>query len=65
MADELEQAIRDNAQQPAEAEVDGVRVKQQPLKDQIAADRYLAGKEAAKDPRKTLRLFKLVPPGTT
>ncbi len=47
---ELEQAIRDNASQPAKAAVDGQSVEQHPLKDQIEADRYLASKDARGSP---------------
>ncbi len=62
MPEEIENAIREAAQQPAEVSVDGQTVKQQPLRDQIEADRYLASKEAA---RKGLgvRMTKVVPPG--
>jgi len=43
MAEEIENAIRRNAQGPESAEVAGVKVKQHPLPDEIAADEYLAG----------------------
>ena len=62
MAEELEDAIREAAQQPAEASVDGQTVRQQPLPDQIEADRYLASKAAAKQGL-GVRLTKVVPPG--
>lgn len=62
MADEIENAIREAAQQPAEASVDGQTVKQQPLPDQIEADRYLASKNAAKKGI-GVRMTKVVPPG--
>ncbi|MBX3751878.1 MAG: hypothetical protein KF897_17505 [Opitutaceae bacterium] len=62
-APDLDQAIRDNAAQPAKASVDGQTVEQHPLKDQIEADRYLASKQAARTPRNALRLTRLVPPG--
>ena len=65
MAEDLSDNIRENAQGPTEASVDGQTVRQQPLKDQIAADRYLAGKEAAKKPGLGgLKFCKLVPPGS-
>jgi hypothetical protein len=38
MAEDIENAIRQNAQGPESAEADGVKVKQHPLPDQIAAD---------------------------
>ena len=62
MAEEIEDAIREAAQQPAEVSVDGQTVKQQPLPDQIEADRYLASKEAAKKGL-GVRMKKVVPPG--
>ena len=62
MAGEIENAIREAAQQPAEASVDGQTVKQQPLPDQIEADRYLASKDAAKKGI-GVRMTKVVPPG--
>ncbi|RIK72253.1 MAG: hypothetical protein DCC68_26625 [Planctomycetota bacterium] len=63
MADELEQAIRDNAAGPAKASGDTGSVEQHKLPDQIAADRYLASKEAAKSKSRGLKFNKLVPPG--
>ena len=65
MAEEVENAIRQNAQGPESAEADGVKVKQHPLPDQIAADKYLAGKDAAqRNPAKAFTRVKIVPPGT-
>ncbi len=58
--------ITDNAQGPAEARGDGVQVRQHSLPDQIAADRYLAGKGALADSTKKtfgIRFGRLVPPG--
>ena len=63
MADELDDTIRQNAQGPAKAAGDAGSVEQHKLADQIAADRYLASKEAAKSKRRGLVLNKLVPPG--
>lgn len=62
MAEEIEDAIREAAQQPAEVSVDGQTVKQQPLSEQIAADRHLASKNAAKKGL-GVRMTKVVPPG--
>ncbi len=62
MAEEIENTIREAAQQPAEVSVDGQTVKQQPLPDQIEADRYLASKDAAKKGL-GVRMAKVVPPG--
>ena len=42
MAEDIENTIRQNAQGPESAQVDGVRVKQHGLRDQIEADKYLA-----------------------
>ncbi len=64
MADDLEDAIRENAAGPAEAHGDSGGVKQHSLPDQIAADKYLAGKRAAADPAKGFTRLKIVPPGT-
>jgi hypothetical protein len=63
VADELDDAIRTSAEGPEEAMVDGVRMKQHPLPDQIAADRYLASKKAARSKGLGIRLTKVVPPG--
>ena len=48
MADDLTQAIQDNATSPAKASGDSGSMEQHPLPDQIAADRYLESKKAAK-----------------
>jgi len=63
MAEEIENAIRQNAQGPESAEVDGVKVKQHSLPDQIAADKYLAGKDARRNPAHGFACVKIVPPG--
>ncbi len=63
MPDELDDTIRQNAQGPAKAAGDAGSVEQHKLPDQIAADRYLASKEAAKSKRRGLVFNKLVPPG--
>jgi endonuclease YncB( thermonuclease family) len=63
MPDDLEDEIRRNAQGPAKASGDAGSVEQHPLPNQIAADRYLAAKEAAKDKKRGLRFNKFVPPG--
>lgn len=60
----LEQAIRDNAQGPAEAHGDSGGVKQHPLQDQIEADRFLASKQAVKSKSRGIRFTKVAPPGT-
>lgn len=64
MADDLEQSIRENAQQPAKTSVDSVNVEQHSLADQIEADRYLQSREAMRSKRLGLRLTKIIPPGS-
>ncbi len=63
MADELDTAIRENAEGPAKASGDAGSVEQHKLTEQIEADRYLASKEATKSKQRGLRFNKLVPPG--
>jgi len=63
MADDLKDTIRENAEGPAKAAGDAGSVEQHKLPDQIAADRYLASKEAAKSKKRGLKFNKLVPPG--
>lgn len=63
MSDDLDDAIRENAQSPAKASGDSGSVEQHSLADQIEADKYLASKEAAKSKSRGLRFNKLVPPG--
>ncbi|HAC89658.1 MAG TPA: hypothetical protein DCF63_03365 [Planctomycetaceae bacterium] len=63
MAEQLDDTIRQNATGPAKAAGDAGSVEQHKLTDQIAADRYLAAKDAAKSKRRGLILNKLVPPG--
>ena len=64
MAEELDSTIRENASGPKRASGDGVSVEQQDLKDQIEADKYLAGKEARRNPARAFVRVKIVPPGT-
>jgi hypothetical protein len=63
--DDLEETIRDNAQGPAKASGDAGSVEQHSLQDQIAADRYLNAKRAAKAKTLGLRVTKIIPPGAT
>lgn len=63
MADELDDTIRENAKGPAKVASDAGSVDQHSPSEQIAADRYLASKEAAKSKHRGLRFNKLVPPG--
>jgi hypothetical protein len=64
MAEDLTDAIKQNAEGPKQASADGVSTEQHDLKDQIEADKYLASKEAVKNPAKALTRVKIVPPGT-
>ena len=50
MAEDLDDAIRTNAEGPAEAHGDSGGMRQHSLTDQIAADKYLAGKQAMARP---------------
>ncbi len=63
MADDLDDAIKQNAEGPAKVAGDAGSVEQHKPSEQVAADRYLASKEAAKSKRRGLRFNKLVPPG--
>ena len=64
MADDLDDTILENAQGPAKASGDSSSMEQHSLPDQIAADRYLQGKKAARSKGLGIVLKKLVPPGT-
>lgn len=55
----IEESIRKNASGPKSAEVDGQRVEQHSLKDQIAADEYLMSKKAVKSRNSGLKITKL------
>lgn len=65
MAENLDQAIMDNAAGPAKASVDGQSVEQHSLRDLIEADRYLASKAAAQRNDRGIRFSRIVPPGAT
>ena len=64
VAENLDTQIRDNAAGPKKATGDSGSVEQHSLNDQIAADRYLASKKAARSKGLGIRLSKLVPPGS-
>ena len=55
----IEDAIIKNAAGPKSAEVDGQKVEQHSLPDQIAADAYLASKKAVKSRNSGLKITKL------
>ena len=63
VAENLDNQLRENAAGPRRASGDSGSVEQHPLADQIAADRYLASKQAARSKGLGIRLAKLVPPG--
>ena len=63
MAEELEDSIRDGAVSPKRVKGDSAEVEQHSLRDQIAADKYLASKNAVKKGLGAV-FKKLVPPGT-
>lgn len=63
MAEDLNDAIEENAKGPAKASGDSGSVEQHPLPDQIAADRYLASKSATQRKGLGATFKKLVPPG--
>jgi hypothetical protein len=64
MAEEIDKAIRQNAQGPASAESDGVKVTQHLPTQQIAADKHLGAKAAGRNPAKAFVRMKIVSPGT-
>ena len=55
----IEESIRKNASGPKSAEVDGQRVEQHSLQEQIEADRYLASKKAVKSRNSGLKITKM------
>ena len=65
MSNDLDETIRQNAEGPAEASGDSGSVRQHALRDQIAADRYLNSKQAARAKGLGVRMTKLVPPGAS
>jgi hypothetical protein len=62
MADELDEQIRENAAGPKRAKGDSVEVEQHSLPDQIAADKYLASKQASRKKGLGIAFKKLSPP---
>jgi hypothetical protein len=64
MSDGLDNnVIKQNAEGPAKAAGDSGSVEQHPLPDQIAADKYLASKQASRKSGLGIKLTKLSPPG--
>ena len=64
MTDTLDNTIRDNASGPKRAKGDSGEMEQHSLTDQIAADKYLASKNAAAGKGLGIRLVKISPGGT-
>ena len=63
VTEEVDNKIRENAAGPKKATGDSGSIEQHALADQIAADRYLASKQATRSKGLGIRLAKLVPPG--
>jgi len=63
MADEVTDAIEENAKGPKKASGDSGSFEQHSLPDQVEADKYLASKKAMKSPSRGVRFSKLIPPG--
>ncbi len=55
----ISESILKNASGPKSAEVDGQRVEQHSLQEQIEADRYLASKKAVKSRNSGLKITKM------
>jgi len=64
MADELDNTIRDNAAGPRKASGDAGAVEQHSVTDQIAADKYLESKKAARVKGLGVKVAKISPGGT-
>ena len=64
MAENLDEQIRENAAGPKRAKGDSAEVEQHSLPDQIAADKYLASKQASRKKGLGIVLKKLSPSGS-
>lgn len=67
MSDEIRDKIASTAQGPKRVRTDAGEVEAQDLESMIAADKYLAAKNAVSsgsNTRRGLRFNKLIPPGT-
>ena len=64
MADQLDNTIRENAAGPKRASGDAGSVEQHALAEQIAADKYLASKQASRSKGLGIKLAKISPGGT-
>ena len=63
MSDEVSDALKAAAQNPQRVRTDAGEVEAHPLPDQIEADKYLAAKAAASQPKRGLRFNQIVPGG--
>lgn len=64
MSDDITNAIAENITAPKKASGDSGSVEQHSLAEQIAADRYLSAKAAAKAKRLGVQFKKMIPPGS-
>jgi len=64
MSEEIDEALEDNAVGPKRVRGDEGEVDQHPLQDQIEADKYIKGRDAADVQTVGLRFRQLQPPGT-
>ena len=64
MPEHLDSKIRENASGPKRASGDSGSVDQHPLKDQIAADKYLESKKASRVKGLGIKIAKISPGGT-
>jgi hypothetical protein len=64
VSDDLQEILKDGAKSPRRVKGDSGEVEQHSLRDQIAADKYLASKNAMKRKGLGVVFKKLVPPGT-
>lgn len=64
MPDDVQSAIQQNALGPSSARGDSGEVRQHPLPEQIAADKYLAANQGFKKNHGGIRMVKLQAPGS-
>ena len=64
MTEDMKDTIKQNAEGPKQASVDGVSTQQHSMSDQIEADKYLAAKKAARAKGLGIKLAKISPGGT-
>jgi hypothetical protein len=63
MTEDLTDTIKQSAEGPASASVDGTSVSQHSLAELVVADKHVGAKAAGKNPAKALVLMKIVSPG--